>query len=114
MFEGSSGIAVIDPEARADEMPLPIEYMSVDQALDEVKRTDTEIAKLHARQMQALARIAELRRDPDTGDTGFANGEIGFEMRWSPKEASRKLHLASGLAASPSPPGPPAVSPNSP
>src|SRR2546430_459856 len=97
MFE-RSGIALVDPEERVDNAPLPIEQMSVDQALDEVKRTDTEIAKLHARQNRALARIAELRRDPATGKAGeFVGAEVAMEMRWSRHAGDRKVDLATDL-----------------
>ena len=97
MFEGS-GVGLVDRDQPVGEMPLPIEQMSVDQALDEVKRTDTEIAKLHARQNRALARIAELRRDPATGKAGeFVGAEVAMEMRWSRHAGDRKVDVATDL-----------------
>src|SRR5947208_2414142 len=75
-----------------------VEEMSVDQALNVVRDTDTEIAKLHARQMRALARIAELRRDPATGKAGeFVGAEVAMEMRWSRHAGDRKVDVATDL-----------------
>src|SRR5439155_12967474 len=71
--------------------------MSVDQALNVVRDTDTEIAKLHARQMRALARIAELRADPKTGKAEFVGAEVAMEMLWSRHAAERKVDIATDL-----------------
>src|SRR2546425_3140416 len=97
MFEGSSGTTLVDLHGPVDNTPLPIEEMSVDQALDVVRDTDTEIAKQYARQVRALARIAELRRDPKTGKAEFAGEEVAMEMRWSRFAASRKVDVATDL-----------------
>src|SRR5437867_1486450 len=74
-----------------------IEDMSVDEALDVLRDSDVLIAQQHARQYRALARIAELRRDPVTGKAEFAGNEVAMEMRWAPVATGHRIDAATDL-----------------
>ena len=91
MFE-RSGNVVVDPEERADTMPLPIEQMDDAQVLESLQHAAAQQSYWEARQIRLMKRMHELRTEDGTAE--YAGDEVAVFMHWAPLKGSDKVKKA--------------------
>src|SRR5436309_1529995 len=91
MFE-CGGMVLVDPEERADNMPLPVEQMDAAQVLESLRYAAAQQAYWEAQQVRLLDRMHQLRIEDGTAE--FLGDEVAVFMHWSPWKGARKVGQA--------------------